>query len=108
MSAEVSRPADPYVGFRFSIEVGPEKKDKGGQDDQYRRPALDGPTTAAGFHEVSGLDFEIDVETLRVGGINDGEVILPGPGKFPSRLVLKRGLASGSILYPWYRQVMAG
>ncbi|SEL11923.1 phage tail protein [Nitrosovibrio tenuis] len=81
-------PHDPYSAFRFTILIG--EQDRGG------------------FNEVSGLVFETEVQTLRAGGINDYELQLPGPLKFPSRLVLKRGLGDVAYLWDWYRQVSQG
>ena len=46
--------------------------------------------------------------SLRVGGINDHEHQLPGPSKFPSRLILKRGLGNAKFLWNWYRSVSQG
>jgi len=79
---------DPYASFRFSAEI-------------------DG-VQVSGFSEVTGLTLETDVETFREGGVNFYEHQLPGPTKFPSRLVLKRGLASADALWSWYREVMTG
>ena len=63
---------DPYLSYRFQVEV----------DQQ----------VVAAFSEVTGLDFETEVETFREGGVNLHEQQLAGPNKFPSRLVLKRGM----------------
>lgn len=82
-------PHDPYSAFRFSILI----------EDKY---------SVGGFNEVSGLVFETEVQTLRVGGINDYELQLPGPSKFPSRLVLKRGLGDAEFLWAWYQLVAKG
>jgi phage tail-like protein len=87
--AEMSRPPDPYGAFRFSINVERE-------------------SAVGGFNEVSGLVFETEVQTLRVGGVNDYEYQLPGPSKFPSRLVLKRGIGNVKLLWEWYRSVAQG
>ena len=87
--ATMSRPPDPYGAFRFSIDVK-------------------GENAVGGFNEVSGLVFETEVQTLRVGGINDHEHQLPGPSKFPSRLILKRGLGNAKFLWNWYRSVSQG
>jgi phage tail-like protein len=87
--AEMSRLPDPYSAFRFSVEITGEAK-------------------VGGFNEVSGLVFETDVQTLRVGGINEYEHQLPGPSKFPSRLVLKRGLGDAQFLWNWYRSISQG
>lgn len=87
---DISRiPHDPYSAFRFSIVIA-------------------GKDSVGGFNEVSGLVFETEVHTLRVGGINDYELQLPGPSKFPSRLVLKRGLGDIDFLWEWYQQVAKG
>lgn len=91
-------PRDPYLAFRFSIEVVGGDKDKKGK--------LEG--AVGGFNEVSGLVFETEVQTLRVGGVNDHELQLPGPSKFPSRLVLKRGLGDAEFLWDWYQLVAQG
>jgi phage tail-like protein len=87
--AEMSRSPDPYGAFRFSIAVERE-------------------STVGGFNEVSGLVFETEVQTLRVGGVNDYEYQLPGPSKFPSRLILKRGMGNVRFLWEWYRSVAQG
>ena len=79
---------DPYASFRFRAEI-------------------DG-LQVSGFSEVTGLALETDVETFREGGVNFHEQQLPGPTKFPSRLVLKRGLADADALWSWYRDVMNG
>ena len=96
-SPQQDRVADPYVAFLFSVEVSPG-----------RLPTDSNLKTVGGFSEVSGLNFETEVETMRVGGINDSDVSLPGPGKFPSRLVLKRGLADRSFFWAWYLSVLGG
>src|SRR5438046_1774430 len=90
MSSEqdtVDRVADPYVAFLFSVELA--------------------SGYVGGFSDVSGLNFESEVETLRVGGVNDGDLSLAGPSK-SARLVLKRGLADRSFLWVWYLSVMGG
>jgi len=93
----IDRSADPYVGFLFTVAVAPNSL-----------PGAGNVAAVGGFSDVSGLNFENEVETLRVGGINDGEVMLPGPGRLASRLVLKRGLADRSFFWAWYLAVMEG
>ena len=100
--SDIARPLDPYVGFLFTVEVSPASLPQVGE-----LQAVSGGLVG-GFSDVSGLNFETEVETLRVGGINDAEVTLPGPSKFSSRLVLKRGLADRSFLWHWYLAVMQG
>jgi phage tail-like protein len=79
---------DPYASFRFRVEI-------------------DGLVVSS-FNEVTGLAFETNVETFRQGGENSHEVQLAGPTKFPSRLVLKRGVADADQLWSWYQEVMRG
>jgi phage tail-like protein len=89
---------DPYSAFRFSLKVVGGNRDKEGK--------LDGPI--GGFNEISGLVFETEVHTLRVGGMNGQELQLAGPAKFPARLVLKRGLGDAGFLWDWYLLVARG
>jgi phage tail-like protein len=67
-----------------------------------------GTQVIGGFSDVSGLMAETEVETLKVGGFNHAEVMLPGPTKFSSRLVLKRGLGHPALLWNWYLQILRG
>jgi phage tail-like protein len=85
-------PDDPYGAFKFKVSVA----------------QANGVSVIAGFSDVTGLGAENDVETLRVGGMNDTEWMLPGPAKFPSRLVLKRGLGDPAVLWAWYLKVLQG
>jgi phage tail-like protein len=78
----------PYLAFAFSIEIGQ------GQ--------------VVSCNEISGLVMETNVETLLVGGMNYRELQLAGPSKFPSRLVLKRGLDDIRYLWNWYMEVVEG
>ena len=84
-----SRAADPYGGFLFKVQIS-----SGGSGG-----------TVVGCSEVSGLVFEAEVETLKVGGLNTGDLQLPGAAKVPARLVLKRGLADRSYFWKWYLAV---
>src|SRR5215470_13239499 len=89
MEAEV---ADPFMAFQFTARVG----------------ARNGTQVIGGFSDVTGLGAEAEVETLRVGGLNAAEVMLPGPTKFASRLVLRRGLADPAQLWNWYLNTLRG
>jgi phage tail-like protein len=82
---------DPFASYRFAVMIGKAKQDE----------------RVCGFSEASGLVIETDVETIREGGVNTHEIQLAGPSKFPSRLVLKRGLALAE-LWSWYKDVMLG
>jgi phage tail-like protein len=84
----VGQRGDPYLSFRFTVEV----------DQQ----------VVAGFSEVTGLTFETEVESFREGGVNLHEQQLAGPTKFPSRLILKRGLSDVYTFWSWYQEVMKG
>src|SRR5262245_29847286 len=79
---------DPYLSFRFEVTID--------------------EIPVAGFSEVSGLDFESVVETCEEGGELKSEQQLMGPTKFPSRIVLKRGVVLSEDLWSWYRKVRAG
>jgi phage tail-like protein len=79
---------DPYAAFRFNAEID--------------------SLVVSGFSEITGLTFETEITTLREGGVNLHERQLAGPTKFPSRLILKRGLADADALWSWYRDVMKG
>ena len=65
-------------------------------------------TKWAAFSEVTGLEVETEVEKFREGGVNSHEWQLVGPAKFPSRLVLKRGMTQSTKLWSWYEEVMRG
>jgi phage tail-like protein len=79
---------DPYLSFRFKVEID--------------------SLQVSGFNEVSGLTAETDVESFREGGLNAYERQLASPTKFPSKLILKRGLAAEEPLWDWYKKVMKG
>ena len=78
---------DPYLTFQFVVEV------KG--------------LEVGGFSEVSGLELETDVEKFREGGLIQYEHQLAGPTKFPSRIVLKKGV-TGDVLWSWHQKVAQG
>ena len=79
---------DPYLSFLFAVEI-----------DQ---------KIVAGFSEVTGLEFESAVETFREGGVMGYEQQLAGPTKFPSRIVLKRGMTDATVLWSWHQDVTRG
>lgn len=78
----------PYLSFRFAVEIQ--------------------QLVVGGFNEVAGLTFETEVETFRQGGENLHERQLAGPTKFPSRLILKRGVGDMDDLWSWYQNVTTG
>lgn len=79
---------DPYQGFNFLIEI-------------------EGLLTG-GFSEVRGLESEIEVEEYREGGENQYVHQLPGPTRYPSRLILKQGVTGNDSLWNWYRITSRG
>ena len=79
---------DPYLAYRFKVEINSQ--------------------LVGGVNEVTGLALETSVETFQEGGVNSYERQLAGPTKFPSKLVLKRGLGDADDLWKWYQNVMAG
>lgn len=79
---------DPYLTYCFHAEI-------------------DG-LWVAGFSEVTGLDVETGVESFREGGVNAYQQQLPGATSYPSKLVLKRGLADSDTLWFWYQDVIKG
>lgn len=83
---------DPFMSFQFTVSVD----------------TKNGTQVVGGFSDVSGLTAETEVETLRVGGLNNAELTLPGPTKFPSRLTLKRGLGDAAMLWKWYLDILGG
>jgi phage tail-like protein len=85
------RVIDPYAAFLFAVRVGATQAGSVG-----------------GFSEIGGLAFESEIETMRAGGQNNADLQLVGPSKYPTRLVLKRGLADASFFWNWYMGVMQG
>lgn len=77
----------PYFVFRFRVEV--EKID------------------VARVSEVTGLQFETEVETYEEGGVNDYIHQLPKKTKYP-RIVLKHGLTDQDDFWKWYQEVISG
>jgi phage tail-like protein len=89
------------TAFRFEVE--------------FLRVSGDGPRSLGdgGFQEISGLEIEMDVKDLDVGGRNTSVVRRVGRAKY-SRLVCKRGMfgpAGGDAvpeLWKWFQDVISG
>jgi len=79
---------DPVPGFHFAVEIS--------------------SIVVAGFSEVSGLNAEIEVQEFREGGVNEYMHKRLGPVKYPSNLILKKGITDNTELWDWYRKVMRG
>lgn len=78
---------DPYLAFNFVVEMQ--------------------GIAVAGFTEVSGLQVEVETQDYREGGVNEYLHKLAGPTRYPSNLVLKRGLTDAE-LWNWQHKVMQG
>ena len=72
---------DPYLAFNYAVEIE--------------------GIVVGGFSEVTGLQMEIEVQDYREGGENSFIHKLPGPLRYPSRLILKRGMMSVDDLTIW-------
>jgi phage tail-like protein len=79
---------DPYRGYNFAVEVE--------------------GLVAGGFSEVSGLEIDIEVLQYREGGVNGFIHQRAGPAKYPSNLILKRGVTDSKVLWNWYWDVVQG
>jgi phage tail-like protein len=79
---------DPLVAFRYAVEI-----------DQL---------VVGGFSDVSGLAFELDVETVREGGNNGAPRQLPGAMKDAGRITLRHGMADRSVLWDWFVEASGG
>jgi phage tail-like protein len=112
----------PYVGFSFQVNFLnlPEKK-KGnvqtgtvqGSKTQFdKRIAFsnsDLPTLFdAHFQSVKGLEIQFDTETIKEGGVNDFEHVVPTKAK-PSTLTLERGMfqPENSPLIKWCKDAFS-
>lgn len=79
---------DPYMSFNFFVEIE--------------------GLIVGGFSEVTGLQIETAVEEYKEGGQNEYVHKLAGPARYPSNLVLKRGLTDIESLWSWHQDVVAG
>ncbi|MEL6675722.1 MAG: phage tail protein [Bacteroidota bacterium] len=80
------------VGFHFSVYFHLAGFDSGGIDTR--------------FQSVSGLDIQMETESLKEGGENSFEHVLPVRRKYAD-LILKRGLLSpdsASEITKWFKQ----
>lgn len=79
---------DPYTTARYLVELG--------------------GIVEGGFSEVGGLQVELETTDYREGGENAFVHRLPGPARYPSNLVLKRGLTRSEALWNWHRMATLG
>jgi phage tail-like protein len=87
-------PYYPPVGFHFEVTID---------------GIGDSSSIDIQFQEVSGLNAEIGLETIKEGGENRFEHRLPGRSKY-GNLVLKRGLVEmfDSNAYLWFQDAVTG
>jgi phage tail-like protein len=81
------RDSDPYMGFRFRVEI------LGLQ--------------VGGFSQVGGLQREVQLEDFREGGVNDYTHKLATVTKYQN-LTLRRGIADATELWQWHQDVVNG
>ena len=79
---------DPYLAVNFLVEIE--------------------GLVVGGFQEVTGLAVETETEDYREGGVNEYVHKLAGPTRYPSNLVLKKGLTDIGSLWAWHQDVVAG
>jgi len=76
----------PEMGFHFSVEV-------------------DGLSGKGRFQEVSGLEVQVETETIKEGGVTDYDFRIPTRTKY-GNITLKRGVfADNSDLADWAQDV---
>ncbi len=81
-----SRPY-PYTSFRFRIEIE--------------------GIIIAQVSEVTGLQFETEIESIEEGGVNEFVHQLPKRTKY-QHITLKRGITYLDDLWKWYQNVVSG
>jgi phage tail-like protein len=79
---------DPTLSFNFAVEIN--------------------GLFVAGFNEASGLQAEIEVQEYREGGVNEYMHKRAGPARYPSNLILKKGITDSTELWSWYCNVLQG
>ena len=79
---------DPYLGCHFLVEIE--------------------GLVVGGFTKVSGLEYEVQYETVREGGVNDRVHRLPSHVEYPQRLVLEHGITDKDTLWDWHHDIAAG
>lgn len=80
----------PFTTFNFHISITlPDKKNE---------------VCEAEFSECSGLEMNMEVNTIKEGGNNCEQVHLAGPLTY-GQLTLKRGMTSNFDLWDWFESV---
>lgn len=97
--------ADPTLASTFNFRVSLTRT--GGD------PTPPAQLGDGGFQECSGLQVEMDVQELEVGGWNDGVARRVGRGKY-ANIVLKRGMLypdGGTVnnaMWAWIQGILSG
>jgi phage tail-like protein len=97
---------DPILGYNFTISLMNSSSSLAKAVTTIAIGSIiDDPV--GGFNECTGLDFSLEVEDYNEGG-NNGTVL-----KFPTRvkwekLVLKKGLTKGTVLWDWFYGFVEG
>lgn len=111
VSASVQASASVNLGFAAGIEVGVQSMAPGTRRDPLRgynfAVEIEG-LVAGGFSEVSGLEVDLEVLEYREGGVNGFVHKRAGPAKYPTNLVLKRGVTDSKVLWNWYWDAVQG
>jgi phage tail-like protein len=81
------RPLEPFLAFNFAVEIE--------------------GLLVGGFHEVSGLESNVQVEEYQEGGVNSFVHKLPGATSH-ANIVLHHGLTAVSTLWNWYDDTTRG
>ena len=82
------RKEDPCLDFRFLLEIE--------------------GLIRGGFSEVSGLQVETEIEDYQEGGVNNFVHKLLKSTKYPTNLVLKRGITDSDVLWKWHQDIVSG
>jgi phage tail-like protein len=80
--------SDPFPSFNFVVRIN--------------------GVGIAGFSEVTGLQAEIEFQDYREGGQNDFVHRFAGPARYPSNLVLRRGMTHDTALWDWAESSLRG
>lgn len=81
------RGVDPYLGFRYRVEID--------------------AVLRGGFTEVDGIEVELETETYEEGGVNDRTHVLPTRAS-TGNVTLRRGLTDEDDVWSWAKAAVDG
>lgn len=84
----------PMENYRFYLIV--EKGDSLMEDD-----------IGMGFSNVSSFGYSVEVEEIKVGGVNDRKIVLP-KNVYASNVTCQRGLTNNKGIYTWINEIKDG